>query len=205
MAWLTLAELEANKGYDCHLVTVPRTGTFFTRDLLDQMGAVYDDQHVQYYDAEVDEYWRDWPKRRWHTVCTLRDPMRAHSSAIVHGATDTSFGKRAWAVEAWKILASWMDAPNVLFFSVDGPVAGRDQELQALGDFLKLPAPTSSWDPIDDNPVGGDPNVLRLLNEGYISGGTIHPDLMGAFQALQNLPDVSALYAAHGYNLRWMS
>lgn len=188
----SLAKRQADPGFRIRLVTVPHTGTFFTRGLLERMGVTHDHSHMKLWTPEEEAYWKDRPNHKSWIVCTLLDPMEAHASAVNQSQ------QGIYHVEAWKILALWQGEPNVHFFSVDGPQNERVQNLKALADFAGAEVPSTDW-----KPVNAMPDTLGIKAD--YRNGIIRPEIQGAFDALSRMDDVKGLFDAHGYSLPWMN
>lgn len=170
------------------LVTVPHSGTTWTRELLDGWGEEFTTHHA----------WETGFPHPWvaedEIVCTARDPVLVEISALNRGR---------WVdFHLWETLEGWMGKKNVHFFRIDCPEDARDAEIRALAAFLDA----ELHGEVDWSPKNTSSDRLGL-KKAYRSG-EIPPELdriWGYLTESAAAPRIQAMFRGLGYDLPWMS
>ncbi len=196
------------------LVTVPKTGTIYTLQLLRGWGVDVERKHIENTDEppygnerfgpgfpcpSTDE-WELYPSPSRRIVCTLRDPILAVISEINRGVPD-----RMISVDGWAVMADWWEREiDVVHFFRVPPTRGG---LVELADFVGARAGWMHDAPIAPRNTSEDRTGLRAaygkvgLFQGLVE---LHPTIARAVEHLQEMPAVERLFRGHGFrSLPW--
>ena len=174
---------------DLRLISVPHTGTVFTRYVLGLMGLTDHRNdgvgYLSHHTYEFDGPWLVLPETA-RIIVPLRDPMLAECSRINRG-----FGAD---ISDWDHITP-LDAH---FFRVQQPEGvSRADAVVGLAGFLGKPAPDVDWTPKNARPD------RRNVKSAY-ARGEITSELRPAWDWLRQSEPTKALFRAQGYNLPWM-
>ena len=174
------------------LISVPHTGTVFTRYTLARMG--WWDRTQQegtpegrmYHSHHTDEEGYPVPfTADSRIVVPLRDPIMAEISRLNRGSGQP--------IEHWARIADWRNLENVHFFRVPPTQADVD----ALAAFVGVEGVK-----VDTTPHNTRPDRLGL--KVPYAAGEVPEELERQFKWLQSRTDVQALFRSQGYDLPWM-
>lgn len=165
------------------LVSVPHTGTVFTRGLLEQLGVEHTSHHTDELTRIVPPFPLDDP-----IVVPIRDPMLAEISRVKRGS--------GLPVKEWAKITDWRFKANVHWFEVPaGPV-----QVAELAWFCGVKG--FCFDDLDLEPKNIRPDHDGLL-EGYLEGD-LDPRLTPAWEWLRSRDDVFQLFEYLGHFYPWM-
>lgn len=172
------------------LVTMPHTGTVFTRYVLGLMG-LFDrreetgDDYLSHHTYEFDYPWLVIPDDA-RVIVPLRDPMLAECSRVNRG--------QGAHVSGWEHILRLRD-PH--FFRVPPPDSDTASELARLAAYVGAEPPRVDWSPQNSRPD------LTGVKSAY-RRGEITPELAEAWDYLTHSEPLNALFRAQGYRLPWM-
>lgn len=177
------------------LITMPHTGTVFTRYVLKCFGLRDERENTvgEYMSHHTNEFDEGLTVGEEQVVVPLRDPMLAEISRI----------NRGWGmpVHHWDRLLPLFDLPDTHAFRVQLPSGvTKADELGRLAEFLDWQSdlPHVDWTPRNARP--GDPGRLKWK----YSRGEIDEKLRPAWSWLRGHPALAGVFRSHGYDLGWM-
>jgi hypothetical protein len=164
------------------LISVPHSGTVFTRYVLGEMGLEEPTDYTSHHTDDLGypiSYFTD-----SLVVVPVRDPMLCEISRVNRGS--------GLPVQHWSRLAHQMDRSSVHWFRIDG----TRSEVERLAGFLGKETPDIDWRPRNEwNDVTGAKAMYKR--------GLVHEMVRPAWEWLQQSEEVSALFSHLGYELPW--
>ncbi len=193
------------------LVTVPKTGTIYTLQLLRRWGVDVERKHLENTDeppyggerfgpgfpCDSTDEWEVYPESR-QVVCTLRDPILAVISELNRGVPNRMISVDGWAVMAdWHIHRAYL---GVHFFPIPPTRKGQIE----LASFVNPPGGWSHECDLEPRNVYEDRTGLKLA---YHAGRFTpeHPTIQRVIKELAEMPAVENLFADHGFDLPWFA
>lgn len=177
------------------MVTVPHTGTMFTRKLIDeQMGVKgLESLHVPSPKEASEKRVERQKKEGTKFVVTLRDPVKMYASCRNRGQDP----KMWW--HGWDFLTEELaEYEHVHFFVVDCNEDQRIPRLKALCEFMGVPAPVSvDWSATNTR-------FDKTGMAGLYLRGTPPQELQDVIADLQAKPDLVALLKREGCTYPWL-
>lgn len=166
------------------LISVPHTGTVFTRELLNALGVEHTSHHTDEFDLRAPIFDLNADK----IVVPIRDPMLAEISRIKRGS--------GLPVQEWLKITDLAGRENVHWFEVP-PTPTAIAELAYFFDVHSF-----SYDDLDLAPKNVRPDHHDLLG-GYLSGD-LDEQLLHAYNWLRSTDEVYALFEYLGLWFPWM-
>ena len=126
------------------VVSIPHTGTRFTLEAIRVLG--FTTRHAHFQSKHPAQNAEEWLVGDPKVVVPWRDPEKVKESWANRGKTAPRFTPPDDA--EFDRLLEYCDQPNVHQFTVDVHESDRDNELDALADFLETDVRSINWTPI---------------------------------------------------------